>query len=91
MTRTIPITDARKDLPTLVNNASKKLDEYIITVNGSPAAVLLSASEYESWKETIDILGDRTLVEAIKEGEEDLKLGKYVTIENLKKNIRLHV
>ncbi len=91
MTKTIPITDARRDLPTLVSNANKKLDEYIITVNGSPAAVLLSAAEYESWKETINILGDRNLVEAIKEGEEDLKHGRYVTIKDLKKNVGLHV
>lgn len=91
MTKTIPITDARNNLPTLVSNANKKLDEYIITVNGIPAAVLLSAAEFESWKETRDILGDRGLVEAIKEGEKDLKHGRYITLENLKKTVRLHV
>lgn len=91
MTKTIPITDARNNLPTLVNNASKKFDEYVITVNGTPAAVLLSAAEYESWKETTEILGDKGLLEAIRQGEVDLKHSKYVTLENLKKTVRLHV
>jgi prevent-host-death family protein len=36
----------------LVENAKKRLDEYVITVNGIPAAVIISAFEYESWKET---------------------------------------
>ena len=69
MTHTLPITKAREDLTTLVDNAHKKLEEYIITVNGSPAAVLISAAEYDSWKETNDIMADRDLLQAIKESE----------------------
>jgi prevent-host-death family protein len=52
MTHTLPISKAREELADLVDNAKKRLDEYIITVNGSPAAVIISAAEYESWKET---------------------------------------
>lgn len=91
MTRTLPITQAREELPLLVDNARRLLHEYTITVNGTPAAVLLSAAEYESWKETIDILGDRGLVGAIRRGEEDLKKGRYVTFSQLKKDLKLHV
>lgn len=91
MTRTLPITKAREDLTKLVDNASKRLHEYVITVNGVPAAVLLSAAEYESWRETNEILADKGLMRAIKEGEEDFKKGRYVTFEQLKKNLKLHV
>ena len=84
MTKTLPITKARKDLTNLVKNVSKKLDEYIITVNGFPAAVLISAAEYESWKETVDILSDPHLIKAIKQGEDDIKKGNFVTFEELK-------
>lgn len=91
MTVTLPITKAREELTTLVDKANRRLDEYVITVNGSPAAVLLSATEYESWKETLDVLGDRELVKAIKNGEEDFKKGKFLTFEQLKKDLKLHV
>ena len=37
MTKTLPVTKARKELTTLVDHVNKKLDEYIITVNGYPA------------------------------------------------------
>ncbi len=91
MTHTLPITKAREDLTTLVENANKKLEEYIITVNGLPAAVLISAAEYQSWKETNEIMADSELLHAIREGEEDMKNGKFVTFEQLKKELNLHV
>jgi len=91
MTHTLPITKARGDLTTLVENANKKLEEYIITVNGLPAAVLISAAEYQSWKETNEIMADTGLLKAIREGEKDIKNGKFVTFEQLKKDLNLHV
>jgi len=91
MTKTIPISKARQELPTLVDRAQKMLDEFIITVKGSPVAVILSAAEYESWKETNEISSDPSLVRSIKKGEEDFKKGHYVTFEQLKKELRLNV
>lgn len=91
MTHTLPITKARDNLTTLVENANKKLEEYIITVKGLPAAVLISAAEYQSWKETNEITADSGLLKAIREGEEDIKKGKFVTFEQLKKDLKLHV
>ncbi|HBL52139.1 MAG: hypothetical protein A3D24_05030 [Candidatus Blackburnbacteria bacterium RIFCSPHIGHO2_02_FULL_39_13] len=89
MTKTLPITKARENLATLVEKASKQLDEYIITVNGSPAAILMSVEEYESWKETMEIMADPGLMKAIKQGEKDFKEGKFVTFEELKKELKL--
>ncbi len=91
MAHILSITKARQDLTSLVDNANNKLEEYIITVNGSPAAVLISAAEYESWKETIEIMADIDLLEAIKQGEEDIKHNKFVTFDQLKKDLNLHV
>lgn len=91
MTHYLTITKARQKLPTLVRNANKRLDEYIITVNGVPQAVLMSVAEYESWQETNEIRSDPQLVKAIREGEADIKKGRYVTLEQLKKDLKRHV
>lgn len=95
MIQTLSITKAREDLTTLVENAKRKLDEYIITVNGSPAAVIMSAVEYESWKETNEILTDPVLMKTIKKGEEDIKAGNLYDWEDIKKELKfkniLHV
>ena len=87
MTRILPITEARANLTTLVNRANKLLDEYVITVNGRPAAVLMSAAEYEIRRETDEIMADKGLMKAIEEGEEDIKKGRYITFEQLKKDL----
>lgn len=91
MIKTLPITEVRANLTNLVNRAARLLDEYIITVNGKPAAILMSAAEYESWKETNEILADKGLMKAIKEGEDDIKKGHYITFEQLKKELKLNV
>ncbi|MCX6706324.1 MAG: type II toxin-antitoxin system Phd/YefM family antitoxin [Candidatus Woesebacteria bacterium] len=91
MTITLPISKARQDFPTLVDGASKLLNEYIITVKGYPAAVLISASEYESWKETNEILSDKSLMRAIKKGEEELDAGEGLDWEKVKKELKINV
>lgn len=91
MTRTLPITEARNNFPTLVDNAKNKLDEYIITVKGKPAAILLSIDEYESLKETLEIMSDPELTQAIKEGEEDIRAGRVKDWEDVKKELGWNV
>lgn len=91
MTQTLPISKAREELADLVENAKKRLDEYIITVNGSPAAVIISAAEYESWKETEEILADKELVKAIKQGEKEIDEGKVQDWDEVKKELKLDV
>lgn len=87
MTTTLSITQAREELTTLVDNAKRKFSEYIITVNGSPAAVIISAAEYESWKETNEILNDPQLMKSIKAGEKDMAAGRVYDWEDLKKEL----
>lgn len=89
MITTLSITKARNELPYLVDSAKRKLSEYIITVNGSPAAVLISAAEYESWKETNEILSNPELMKAIKKGEEDIKAKRVYDWEDIRKELRL--
>ncbi len=91
MIQTLPITKAREDLTSLVENAKLRLDEYIITVNGFPAAVLMSAAEYESMKETNEILDNPQLMKAIKEGEEDIRMNRVYDWEKVKKELKIDV
>jgi len=91
MTKTLPITKAREELTSIVENAQAKLDEYIITVNGIPAAVLMSIEEFESWKETNEILADSELIKDIKKGERDIAKGKTYDWEDVKKELSWNV
>lgn len=88
-TKTLPVTEARKKLTGLVDKVAKQLDEYVITVKGKPKAVLMSSDEFESWKETNEILADSELVKALKEGEKELIKGRGISWENAKKQLNL--
>jgi prevent-host-death family protein len=58
MTRTLPISEVKTQLPKLVKGVQERDDEIVITRNGRPAAILLSMDHYEGLQETLDILSD---------------------------------
>lgn len=87
MTRTLPITKAREDFTNLVDRADKLSDEYVITVNGKPKAVLVSFQELDSMRETLDILSNPKLMADIKEAEEQIERGETVSWAELKKEL----
>jgi prevent-host-death family protein len=89
MTKTLSITQAREELTSIVNKAKRKLDEFVITVNGAPAAVLMSAAEFDSWKETLEIMSDPQLMKAIVQGEKEIDEGKGQDWDVVKKQLGL--
>lgn len=91
MIQTLSISKARANLPTLVKNAKNKFSEYFITLNGDRAAVLISADQYDSMRETDEILADKELMKDIRAGEEDIKKGRVISFEQLKKDLKSDV
>jgi antitoxin YefM len=71
-TKTIPITEARANLPQIIKAADERLDRTIITSNGKPAAVIMSYDEYEAWEETLEILSSPKAMRAIRQADQEL-------------------
>jgi prevent-host-death family protein len=83
-TNIYPVTALRPNLLKCVTQASKIGKETIITKNGKPAAVLMGFDEWESWKETIEILSDPKLMRRIRKSERYFaKGGKGKTIKEV--------
>jgi len=89
MKNTLSITKARETLTDLVDKTNRFFHEFVITVNGKPAAVLMSVAEYESLKETSDVLSDKGLVKQLIKSEKEIAGGSYITFEELKKELKL--
>lgn len=89
MTKTLSITKARDNLTGIVEKAKRLLNTYVITVNGNPEAVVMSHREYESIMETLDILSDPKALSDLKQSEKEIRQGKYVSLEDLKKDLGL--
>ena len=71
--KTLPLSEAKAKLSALVTQVAMTDEEVVITKNGRPAAVLVSAEEYEGWRETTAILGDAAFLREIKAGLKALK------------------
>ena len=66
--KTLSLSEAKMKLSALVESVKNTDEEVIITKNGTPAAVLISSDEYESWQETLTIRLDKELTAEIQSG-----------------------
>ena len=64
--KTLSLSEAKMKLSALVESVKTTDEEVIITKNGSPAAVLVSLDEYESWQETFAIRSEEELATELK-------------------------
>lgn len=76
-------TEVRNNFFDILDEVESSGVPYTITKGGKPVAVIMSAEEYESWQETMDIMSDPELVKGIKDGEKDLAEGRYSTFEEV--------
>ena len=67
--KSFPLTDARRELPTLVGKSAK--EPILITRHGEEAAVLLSPSLYEKMLDAMEELEDIATYDAAKARRED--------------------
>ena len=64
----IPVTALRPKLLKCLNRAGRLGQEYVITRNGKPSAVIVGYEDWESWKETREILADPSALKRIRRG-----------------------
>lgn len=86
MTKTLSLSEVKMKLSALVEGVVAKDDEIIITRNGKPAAVIMSAEEYEGWKETQEIKANPELMRQIQEGLKAFQKGKgrkYYSVDDI--------
>ena len=82
--KTMPLAAVKANFSQLVDQVMKRDEQILVTRNGRPAAVLVSADEYESLSETAAIRGDRELMGEIRRGVRGLKRGaRLYTLEEL--------
>jgi prevent-host-death family protein len=83
--KTISVSEAKMKLSGLLDAIAVTDEEIVITKNGRPAAVLVSPEEFDSWRETLAIRGDRELMDEIDQGLNALRKKKasLYTLEEL--------
>ena len=77
MNKTIPLKEARAKFSKLVDRVDQLSDRYIVTKNGTPKAVVMSAEEFESWVETLEFMSNPKAVKALEQGLKEAKASKF--------------
>jgi antitoxin YefM len=81
---TLPLADVRDRLSPIVGSVERTHERVVITKNGRPAAVLISVEDLESLEETLEILSDPGVAQAIKESLADPE--RY-SIEDIRRDL----
>jgi antitoxin YefM len=89
MTRTITLKELRPKLPEVMRDIDSKMDRFVITKRGKPAALMMSIEDYESIMETLDILSNSGMAKRIKEAEAEVKKGKVKALSEIEKEMGL--
>ena len=78
---TVPVTEAKQRFTEIVKGVEQYFDRYLVTKNGKDAAVVMSAAEYESLLETIDVLANKKETRALLEGKAQAGGGETVSLD----------
>ena len=60
----VPLNEVKNRFSTYLELS--KREDIVVTKNGRPAAVIMSFDEWESWRETFDILSDKRTMKRIR-------------------------
>ncbi len=86
---TVSATQARANLYDLIDEVASSGKRVGITKKGETKAVLISSDELASWEATMDVMSDTKLVKGIRKGMEDIKKGRVVSWEEVKRKAGL--
>ena len=85
---TVPLAEARARLSKLVDDAVRTHERIEVTKNGRRAAVIMSADDYDSLIETLDILGDAEAMAEVRNADADVAAGKTSTLDEVEAEMR---
>jgi prevent-host-death family protein len=76
--RTEALRTVKDRLSEFVDRVQQEHDRVVITRNGTPAAVLISAVDLASLEETLELLSDRAAIKELREAERAVAAGDVV-------------
>ena len=81
---TLSISEARKKIFAIADMVQKPSVFYTLTEQGKPKAVVMSANEFESWQETLEVARIfPDLEKDIKKAEREYKKKNYSSLEKV--------
>ena len=89
MLSNIPITEARHELTSLPEKLTQQGGTLAITRRGKPVLAVMTWQHYEIILETLEILGDESLMANLRQGITEAKLAQGIDWESAKRELEL--
>lgn len=83
MSTTVSLSQAKTHLAKILTDIEELGETITITRSGKPVGVLLSVDDYDGLLETLEILADTDLSDAVEEGLADAEAGRIVSHEKV--------
>ena len=83
MSRTLPLSEVKAKFSEVIDEIVTTHERVTVTRNGRPVAVVLSSDDLEAIEETVSILSDPTVVQAIEKGRAAIADGDVVTQDEI--------
>ena len=84
----MPLTEARKNIFKIAQRVGMGSEPYVFTQNGAPLVVLISADEFESWAETVQIASEYpNIVKDLQKAKQEAREGKTISLEDYLKKL----
>ena len=74
----VSYTDLRKNLAAYMDRANDDRDAIVVTRQGKEPVVMMAASEFEGWMETVRLLSNPRNAQRLIESIADADAGKFV-------------
>ena len=75
----MPVTKVKRGLLDILKNMKEEDSTITLTRNGEPVGVMMTPDRYEALIETIEILADKEVMNALRASAEDFRVGKILT------------
>jgi prevent-host-death family protein len=72
----LSLADVKNRLSEVIDTLEREHGRVVVTKHGRPAAVMINVDDLESLEETLAIMSDPTLMEAVRAGEADAAEGR---------------
>jgi PHD/YefM family antitoxin component YafN of YafNO toxin-antitoxin module len=79
------LTDFKHRTPEFVEQLKETGEPIVLTINGKAALVV---QDSESYQKLLDIAEEARVSEGIRQGLEDMKAGRTVSLDDFKKHVR---
>jgi len=84
LSTTLPANEARTNFYQILDEVGNNLRQFTISHRGKPNAIIMSADEFGSWQETMEILSNKKLLASI---EKALATNKTISSAEADKKI----